>query len=128
MNFENQPALPRILGPLVTWVLSALLLCIAGSSSASAEISVKPRIQGGVLYDSNPFFVASNQNPGSAWGTIFDVRVPIELQTARASISLDPRLFYSFYPDDEFEGAELRDKYLTGSATWMSRQSNTGAS
>jgi len=126
--FENQPALPKILGPLVTWVSSALLLCIAGSSSASAEISVKPRIQGGVLYDSNPFFIASNQNPESAWGTIFDVRVPIELQTARASISLDPRLLYSFYPDDEFEAAELQDKYLTGSANWMSRQSNTGAS
>jgi hypothetical protein len=128
VNLKKKPGLSPFLKYHVAWVLGALFLWIAGNNSATAEISIEPYIQGGVLYDSNPFFLSSNQNPESAWGTIFDLRLPIELRTPRASITLDPRLFYSFYPDDEFEGAELRDEYLTGRASWMSRQSSIGAS
>lgn len=98
-----------------------------GATAAHAEFSLNPYIEGGVRYDSNPRYLPSNVDPDSAWGTIFDVRLPMELRSQRASISLNPRLVYSFYPDQEDDDLEDRDKYLTGLASWVSRRSNVGA-
>ena len=128
MNCEAKPNLRQLARRPLIQALSSWALWIACTAAATAEFSAKPYIQGGALYDTNPYFQTSGQNPEAAWGTIFDVRLPLKLQTPRASISLAPRLLYSFYPDEKFEGAELRDKYLTGGANWNSRQSNLGAS
>jgi len=103
------------------------LLAGLGATPAQAEFSAEPYIQGGFRYDSHPRYRPSDENPDSAWGTIFDVRLPMELRSQRASITLDPRLVYSFYPDSDEDDLEDRDKYLTGLANWMSPRSNVGA-
>ncbi len=111
--------------------LLQILVVLAGLSVAvdvAAEFNLKPYIQGGARFDTNPRYLQSEDNPESALGTIFDVRLPLEWRTQRASVSLQPRIVYSFYPDDDEEDLEDRDNYLTGAASWMSPRSGTGAS
>lgn len=119
---------PRIVRGLVS---AALIVTLAGTATpAAAEFEFDPYVSGGARYDTNPRYLASNVpfDIESAWGTIIDARVPMEYRTQRAQISLDPRIVYSFYPDDEYDDLEDRDNYLIGDASWISQRSNVGAS
>jgi len=107
-----------------------LLLAGIGASTPAiaSEFSIDPYIQGGARFNSNPRFQSNQEKFDSAWGSIFDARLPMELRSERTSISLEPRLVYSFYPDSDDDDLEDRDKYLTGTASRLSRLSNFGAS
>ncbi|MBT8442299.1 MAG: hypothetical protein KJO76_07930 [Gammaproteobacteria bacterium] len=109
-------------------VCCALLVAsLLWAANATAEFSLEPYIQGGARFDTNPRYLRSEADPESALGTIVDARLPVEWRTQRASLSLRPRIVYSFYPDDEFEDLEDRDNYLIGDASWMNQRSQVGA-
>jgi len=107
------------------------MLLLAGGTAATAlgaEYSVDSNIQIGPRFDSNPRYQPSSRDFDSAWGTLVDVRLPLLYRTERTSISLDPRLAYSFYNDSGDDDLQDRNKYLTGTASWSSRLSSTGVS
>ena len=106
-----------------------LLVGIDATTPASAEFNVEPYIQGGARFDTNPRYQSSRQEFDSAWGTICRCasapRIPY---AARRRSLLIPAFVYSFYPDSDDDDLEDRDNYLTGTANWLSPQSNIGAS
>ncbi|MDP6414114.1 MAG: hypothetical protein QGG54_03655 [Gammaproteobacteria bacterium] len=109
-------------------IFAMLLAGVCTVKPAAAELSIKPFISAGARYDSNRRYQASNVDYESKWGTIYDARLPMEYRSQRAELSLQPRIHYSSYPDGEDDDLEDRDKYLTGAASWVSRQTNSGAS
>jgi len=106
------------------------ILLLAGISmtlsAAAAEFSLVPSIRGGARFDSNPRYQASKFDFNSAWGTIVDARAPLKFSSQRTSVSLEPRIVYSFYPDSSDHDLEDRDNYLTGTANLSSQLSNLG--
>ncbi len=100
----------------------------AATNSVAGEVSVDTSIEVGSRFDTNPRYEASTRDFESAWGTLVDARLPLLYRTQRTSISLDPRLVYSFYSDSDKDDLEDRDKYLTGAASWSTQLSSTGAS
>jgi len=97
------------------------LSLISVSTQVAAELSIIPR------YDTNPRYRSSEQEIDSAQGILIDFRLPIEYRSQRSSISLSPRVVYSFYSKEENADLEDEDKYLTGTASHLLRQSNIGA-
>lgn len=116
---------PRTDGSVLVFTL--LLAGIGATTPANAEISIEPSVQGGMRYDTNPHYHSSLGDSDSAWGSIFDVRLPMEYSAPRFSASLAPRLVYSFYPDSKDARLEDRDNYLTGAVDRTSRRSSIGA-
>ena len=105
-----------------------LVATLCATDPVAAEFSMEPYIRVGPRYDSNPRYNTSRVDYESAWGTLVDARLPMEYRSPRASVTLRPRLVYSFYPDEDENDLEDRDKYLTGAANWLTRRSNIGAS
>ena len=102
---------------------------LAATAAANAEIEVDPYVSAGFRYDTNPRYIDTKRfDPESAWGTIVDARLPMEYRTQRWQVSFDPRIVYSFYPDQDEDDLEDRDNYLVGDGSWTGRRSELGAS
>jgi len=106
-----------------------VVLMLAGISAtipAAAEFTIEPRVDSSVRFDTNPRYRSGGADVDSVWGTVFDVRLPMEYATQRSTVSLVPRLVYNFYPDSDDDDLEERDEYLTGTANWAGRRSSIG--
>ena len=106
----------------------ALLAALCATDLAAAELTLQPFIRAGARFDSNPRFNSSRTDFDSALGTIIDARLPLEYRSPQVSISLNPRLVYSFYADADESDLEDQDQYLTGTANRLTQRSNIGAS
>jgi hypothetical protein len=101
---------------------------LLGAGPVAAELTLSPYVSGGARFDTNPRYQSSRNDPESAWGTIVDARLPLELRSPRGRIALNPRAVYSFYPDSDQDDLEDRDHYLLGEANRLTRRSDTGVS
>jgi len=119
-DIRSQRALPLV-------AILALTFGVAPPGALAGELITDPYVSGGFRYDTNPRYLSSQRDPDPAWGSIVDARLPMTYRTQRASISLDPRLVYSFYPEPQDDDLEDHDKYLIGDASWMFRRANIGA-
>jgi len=127
MNYtasQSGYALPAVVRQLI-FVLLLAAIDISAPATA-AEFSLVPSIQGGSRFDSNPRYQASNLDFDSAWGTMINARAPFKFRSQRTSVSLEPRIVYSFYPDSSDHDLEDRDNYLTGTANRTSPLANLG--
>ncbi len=125
---DEDPMYRNDFGPWLSTI--AILFSLTGVSNnlAAAAWEVKPRVDVGAEYQSNPRFRSNDRETESATGLLVNASLPIGFENSRTQASLTPALRRTFYRKEENQDIERENYFLRGNVGHSLTRSRIGAS